>query len=88
MAPIRTLALLRHDLHREPVRLAQREHTSMARLENLTAAVDNVPRIFGHLQERTDLLQAIEVLGSIRRRRLWRCMFLFPRSSSSTGRFA
>ena len=77
MAPTRILALSHHDLHHEPVRLAQREHMSMARFENLTAAVDNVPRIFGHLQERTDLLQAIEVLGSIRRRRLWRaCSFL------------
>lgn len=88
MAPIRTLSLLRHDLHREPVRLAQREHMSMAHLENLTAAVDNVPRIFGHLQERTDLLQAIEVLGSIRRRRLLATYAPFPSSSSSTGRFA
>ena len=78
MAPIRTLSLLRHDLHHEPMRLAQREHMSMARLENLTAAVDNAPRIFGHLQERTDLLQAIEVLGGIRRRRLWRRMPLSP----------
>ena len=78
MAPTRILALSHHDLHHESVRLAQREHMSMTRFENLTAAVDNVPRIFGHLQERTDLLQAIEVLGSIRRRRLWRACSFFP----------